>query len=133
MTPVLAHNTLSAVYARTIGYQSGRRTPFSPWGLYGGLRGWQTVVQILAVGLAVAVAFVPRRGDLVALSACAGAAIIGVELGAGYWFYLYIPWFFGPAIVALFGGYEQLVDGVGAQRLRAGHQHTHQPRVPLGG
>jgi hypothetical protein len=133
MAPALAHNTPSTIYARTIGYQSGRRTPFSAWGLYGGLRGWQTAVQILAVGLAAAVALVPSRGDLVALAACAGAVIIGVELAADYWFYLYIPWFFGPAIVALFGGYEQLFDGVGAQRLRAGHEHAHQPRILLGG
>jgi hypothetical protein len=133
MAPALAHNTLSTIYARTVGYQAGRRTPFSPWGLYGGLRGWQTAVQILAVGLAAALALVLRRGEAFALGACAAAAIIGVELGAGYWFYLYIPWFFGPAIVALFGGYEQLLDRVGAQRLRAGHQHAHQPRVLLGG
>ena len=37
----------------------------------------------------------PRRRDLVGLAACAAAVLIAVELGVTYWFYLYIPWFFG--------------------------------------
>jgi hypothetical protein len=132
MEPALAHNTLRTIYRRTIGYQAGRSTPFSPWGLYGGLRSWQVVVQILAIALAVAVALLPRRADLVGLAACVAAVIIALQLGAGYWFYLYIPWFFGAAVVALFAGYEDLIDGVRAQRLRTRHQHAHQPGVLLG-
>jgi hypothetical protein len=132
MEPALAHNTLQTIYRRTIGYQAGRSTPFSPWGLYGGLRSWQVVVQILAIALAVAVGLLPRRADLIGLAACAAAVIIALQLGAGYWFYLYIPWFFGAAVVALFAGYEELVDGVRAQRLRTRHQHAHQPGVLLG-
>jgi hypothetical protein len=132
MEPALAHNTLQTIYRRTVGYQAGRSTPFSPWGLYRGLRTWQVIVQILAVALAVAVALLPRRDDLVGLAACAAALIIALQLGAGYWFYLYIPWFFGAAVVALFAGYEELFDGVRAEGLRTRHQHAHQPRVLLG-
>jgi hypothetical protein len=127
--PALAHNTLTTIYRRTIGYQAGRGTPFSLWGLYRGLRALQVAVQVAAVALAVAVALIRRREDVVGLAACAAALLIALQLGAGYWFYLYIVWFFAPAIVALFGRYEELLDGVGAQRLRAAHQHTHQPRV----
>ena len=131
--PALAHNTLRTIYERTIGYQAARSTPFSPWGLYGGLRAWQVLVQVAAVALAVAVALLPRRADVIGLAACAGAVLIALQLGAGYWFYLYIVWFFAPALVALLGRYEELLDGIGAQRLRAAHEHTHQPGVLVGG
>jgi len=81
----------------------------------------------------VAVALLPRRADVIGLAACAGAVLIALQLGAGYWFYLYIVWFFAPALVALLGRYEELLDGIGAQRLRAAHEHTHQPGVLVGG
>lgn len=131
--PAWAYDSLHTIYERTIGYQAGRRTPFSPWGLYGGLGGLQTAVQVIAVALAVVVALMPRRGDSVGLAACAAAVIIAVQLGAGYWFYLYIAWFYAPAIVALFSRYEQRLDGVGAHPLRARHQRAHQPGVLVGG
>jgi uncharacterized membrane protein len=87
---------------RTLGFQTSRGSPFSIWGL----RDWttaQTVVQIAAVLLAVAVAFLPRRRDLVGLGALTAAVLIGLQLGITHWFYLYIVWFFGPLMVALLG------------------------------
>ena len=45
-------------------------------------------------------------GVLAAAAATAAAILIAVQLGVSYWFYLYIPWFFAPAIVALLGIYE---------------------------
>jgi len=99
--PALLHDTLDVVYRRTIAYQADRSAPFSVWGLYGGLGALQTAVQLLAVVLAGALALLPRRRDLVGLAACAAALLITVQLGVTYWFYLYIPWFFGPAAVAL--------------------------------
>jgi hypothetical protein len=131
--PGYVHDSLSTIYSRTIGYQASRQTPFSIWGLYGHLGQWQTAVQIIALALAVAVALVPRRPDVVGLAACAGAVLIAVELGASYWFYLYIPWFFAPAVLALFAGDEQLLDGISAKRLRTRYEHTHQPGVLVGG
>jgi hypothetical protein len=104
--PALEHNTLGTIWSRTIAYQANRSAPFSIWGLYGGLRSEQVAVQVLAVVLALALAVLPRRDDLIGLCACAAAILIAVELGASYWFYLYIPWFFGPAIVALLGVYD---------------------------
>jgi hypothetical protein len=102
--PALAHDTLATIYSRTVGYQADRSAPFSIWGLYGGLHTEQTIVQLFAIGLAVALAVLPRRADLIALCASAAAIVIAVQLGVNYWFYLYIPWFFAPAIVALLGG-----------------------------
>ena len=76
------------------------------WGLYGGLGGWQQAVQIAAVVLALSLALVPRRGDLVGLAAACAAVIIAVQLGIDHWFYLYIPWFFGLVMLALLGQFS---------------------------
>ena len=89
--PALTHDTLSQVFNRTVTYQADRSAPFSIWGLYGGLGVEQAIVQACAVALALAVALLPRRDDIVGL--CAVAAAV-----------LYIPWFFGPAIVAVLAG-----------------------------
>ncbi len=55
------------------------------------------------IALALALAVLPRREDLVGLAACAAAILIAVQLGIDHWFYLYIPWFFGLAMLALLG------------------------------
>jgi hypothetical protein len=101
--PALAHDSLSLIYQRTISYQATRPAPFSVWGLYGGLDWEQAVVQAAGVMLAIGLALVPRRADLTGLAALCAAILIATELGVTYWFYLYIPWFFAPAIIALLG------------------------------
>jgi hypothetical protein len=105
--PILAHNDLRSFWDVTIGFQAQRGSPFSVWGLYdpdvGWLDGAQRVVQGAAVLLALALAFVPRRRDLVGLAACAAAILIALQLGVTHWFYLYIPWFFPLAMLALLG------------------------------
>jgi len=106
LVPALEHDSLATIWSRTVAYQADRAAPFSVWGLYGGLHAEQVAVQALAVVLALAVALMPRRDDVIGLCACAAAILIAVELGVSYWFYLYIPWFFGPAIVALLGDFE---------------------------
>jgi hypothetical protein len=55
------------------------------------------------VALAVALAFVPRRRDVVGLAACAAAILIALQLGVTHWFYLYIPWFLPLVMLALVG------------------------------
>lgn len=109
--PALAHDSLHTIYERTLAYQSHRESPFSIWGLYGTsptggpyadwLAPVQVAVELAALALAVALALLPRRGDLVGLAACATAILIAVQLGIDHWFYLYLPWFFGPAMLAL--------------------------------
>jgi hypothetical protein len=101
--PALSHDSLHTIYDRTIAYQAARGSPFSVWGLYGGLGGPQQAVQIGAVLLALALAVLPRRLDLVGLAAACGAVTIAVQLGIDHWFYLYIPWFFPLVLLALFG------------------------------
>jgi len=102
---VLAYGGVHEFYDRTIAYQGSRGSPFSVWGLYG----WdaaQAVVQGAAVTLALAVAFLPRRRDVVGLAALAAAVLIALQLGVTHWFYLYLVWFLGPVSIALFGDAE---------------------------
>ena len=101
--PVLSHNSLHTFYERTIVYQADRGAPFSVWGLYGGLGDLQLTVQIAAVLLALALAVVPRRPDLVGLAAACAAVLIATQLGVSYWTYFYIPWFFPLVMIALLG------------------------------
>jgi hypothetical protein len=100
--PALDHDSLHTIYERTFVYQSNRGSPFSVWGLYG-LQSVETFAEIAAVALALLLAFVPRRPDVVGLAAACAAVVIAEQLGIEHWFYLYIPWFFGVVIVALFG------------------------------
>jgi hypothetical protein len=99
--PVLANHDLHAFYTDSIKYQVNRPAPFSIWGLWGGLSLEQHVVQGLAVGLGILVAFVPRRRTIVEVAALGGAVMIALQLCLTYWFYLYIPWFFPLVIVAI--------------------------------
>jgi hypothetical protein len=103
--PVVAHNSPRSFFDATIAFQAQRGSPFSVWGLYEGA--WidklQLAVQIAAVAGAVALAFVPRRRDLVGLAALSAAILIALQLGVTHWFYLYIPWFFPLVMLALLG------------------------------
>ena len=101
--PALTHDSLHEIYQRTIAYQANRGSPFSVWGLYGGLGALQQAVQVAAVALALALAILPRRPDLVGLAAACAAVIIATQLGIDHWFYLYIPWFFPLTMIALLG------------------------------
>jgi len=106
LVPALTHDSLHTIYERTIAYQANRGSPFSVWGLYGGLGGLQLAVQITAVVLAIGLALIPRRADLVGLAAGSAAVIIAVQLGMEHWFYLYIPWFFPLVMIALLGRFS---------------------------
>jgi hypothetical protein len=101
--PAITHNSLHTINERTIEYQANRGSPFSVWGLYGGLHGVQTAAQVAAVALALALAVLPRRPDVVGLAAACAAIVIATQLGVEHWFYLYIPWFFPLVMIALLG------------------------------
>jgi len=104
--PALSHDSLHTIYERTIAYQANRGSPFSVWGLYGGLGGVELAVEIAAVALALVLAVVPRREDLVGLAAACAAVLIAAQLGIEHWFYLYIPWFFPLVMLALLGRFS---------------------------
>ena len=78
------------------------RSPFSIYGLWGGLdwlrvivagrprSGWRSRSRSL-----------PRRSDLVGLAALAAAVLLAVQLSLSYWFFLYIAWVAPLIFVAL--------------------------------
>jgi hypothetical protein len=117
--PAFAHDSLHEIYERTIAYQQNRGSPFSVWGLYGGLHAEQTAVEAGAVLLALLLAVVPRRPGIPALAGAAGAILIALQLGLEHWFYLYVPWFFGLVMIALLGTAVQL-----------GEDPTQSPAAP---
>jgi hypothetical protein len=91
---------------RTLGWQLGRESVFSLWDWrqyhakgIPDLHRVQQVLEVVVVGAALAVAFVPRTKTLLQLTALTGMVIAGFELVLTHWFYLYIPWFF-PFVVA---------------------------------
>jgi hypothetical protein len=90
------------MYDRTIGYQAARGSPFSVWGQTD--LGWlQTIVKVAAVGLALLVAFVPRRPNVRQVAALGAAVLIALQLPVNHWFYLYVVWFVPFVLVASFG------------------------------
>jgi hypothetical protein len=108
--PALTHDSLHTAFQRTLAYQSNRESPFSIWGLYGSppaLGYLQAAVQGAALALALSVAILPRRGDLIGLAATAAAVLVALQLGVDHWFYLYIPWFFGLVMLALLGQFSE--------------------------
>jgi Glycosyltransferase family 87 len=92
---------LSTFWDRTLGSQLDRTSPFSVWGQVDGVDWLQTAVFGLAALLAIAVAFVPRRRSVIQVAALAAAVLISLQLAVDHWFYLYIPWFAGPVLIAL--------------------------------
>src|SRR5205807_2148138 len=94
---------LSYFWHRTIGFQLTRVDVFSPWALHPSLHPIQTLLEVLALLLAAAVAFLPRERSRVRVCALAGAVTIAVQLPATHWYYYYIMWFLPFALVALLG------------------------------
>ncbi|HWH94829.1 MAG TPA: hypothetical protein VNT03_13295, partial [Baekduia sp.] len=102
---LLRGESLHTIYDRTIAFQAERNAPFSVWGLHD-LRDVEHVWQAGAALFALAVAFLPRRRDIVGLAAVATAVVLALQLGLDYWFYLYLVWFFPFLAVALFARYR---------------------------
>jgi Glycosyltransferase family 87 len=102
LAPVALGDGLGTFYDRTLGFQAGRDSPFSVWGLYG-LPGRGVALAAAGV-LAVAVAFVPRRRDPVSVAALGAAVLIALQLALDHWFYLYLIWFLPLVFVALLAG-----------------------------
>jgi hypothetical protein len=105
MLPVFLEHNWHTFWTDTISYQANRNTPFTVWGLWGGARLAQHLVEGAAVALAIAVAFVPRRRGPVEVAALAAAVIIALQIAANYWLYSYIVWFLPMVLVALFGAF----------------------------
>ena len=132
---------LSTFWHRTLGEQGGRDSPFSIWGQDHSLGWLQAVVKASVVGIALLVAFRPRRRDHVTVAALGAAVLIGMELTVDHWFYLYIPWFLpfllvamlASGVVALGDREEDLVDPASEPVVADLDQSAHQPDVLVRG
>jgi hypothetical protein len=129
---------LSTFWHRTIAEQGGRDSPFSIWGQAHSLGWLQTVVKAAVVGLALLVAFRPRRRDHVTVAALGAAVMIGMQLTVDHWFYLYIPWFLPFLLIAMLAtgmvplggdGDEDLVDPTSEPVVSDLDGGPHQPDV----
>jgi hypothetical protein len=100
--PIVLHGgTLREFWDATLGYQADRGSPFAIYGLWGGLDWLRLLVGAGTVALGIAVAFLPRRRDLVGLAALAAAVLIAVQLSLSYWFFLYLAWIAPLVFIAL--------------------------------
>jgi len=121
---------------RTLGWQLTRESPFSLWDWrqyhargIPDLHVVQWVLEgLLAVG-ALTVSFVPRRKSPLQLAALTGALLIGFELVLTHWFYLYIPWFFPFAAIALLARPARAAVAAEQPSIR---EHTPRALVPTG-
>jgi hypothetical protein len=101
MLPVLLNHDLGPFWHDSIKYQSDRFTPFSVWGLWGGLGGVQHVLQGGVISLALLFAFFPERRGVVEVAALGAALLVALQMIGNYWLYPYISWFYPLVIVAL--------------------------------
>ena len=107
MVPVLVKHDLHAFWHDSIAYQSDRVTPFSIYGLWGGLGFLQHLLQGAAVALAIVVAVLPGRRGTMQVAAFGAAVLIALQLTVNYWLYPYIVWFFPLVLVALFAAHPE--------------------------
>ena len=107
--PFIPDGGLRELYDTTIGYQLGRGSPFSIWALHPSLDWLQTALKLGAVGLAAALAIVPRRRDARQVVALAAAVMIAVQLPATHWFYFYLAWIAPLVLAATMSAYREPV------------------------
>jgi hypothetical protein len=135
--PFVPDGGLRELYDRTLGYQAARGSPFSVWGQEPSLEWLQTVLKAAAVGLALLVAFVPRRPSDRQLAALGGAVLIALQLPVTHWFYLYVVWFVPFVLVACFGAIRPPVPAAAESKwpdrlssLRPAPRSATGPRSP---
>ena len=107
---LLDPHPLDAVHVfwrRTLGWQIRRDSPFSIWDwrqYHAGLPDLHLLQRVLEGALvlgALAAYFLPRRKSPLQLAALTAALLLGFELVLTHWFYLYLPWFFPFAALAV--------------------------------
>jgi hypothetical protein len=106
LLPLLPPNGLSGFWDRTLGYQNDRPGWNSLWGKFPDLDWLRTAMQVGVVGLALALAFVPRRRSVLQVAALGAGLMAAMELTMNYWFSAYVLWFAPLAFAALFASHE---------------------------
>ena len=91
---------LGRFYSDTIAFQLSRPDVFSAWALHPGLEPIKVALEIFALGLAVGVAWRPRRRSLPQICGLAAAVTLAIEIPSTHWFYYYVVWFLPYVFVA---------------------------------
>jgi hypothetical protein len=91
---------LHLLWERTVAFQAGRDSPFSPWGMYD-LHLPQQLLRVAVVAGAVLACVRPRARDAWQVAAGIAALLAAVQLTAGHWFYLYLPWLVPFVLIVL--------------------------------
>jgi hypothetical protein len=92
---------LHTFWERTIVYQANRDSPFSIWGQVNGLEPLRIAILTGVGAMSIAFAYRPKRKTLTQVAALGAALLIGLQLTAQHWFYLYIVWFYPLLLVSL--------------------------------
>lgn len=92
---------LHTLYDRTIAYQADRDSPFSIWGQVSDLEPLRIFLLACTGLMALAFAVWPRTKSLQQVAALGAALLIGLQLTAQHWFYLYIVWFYPLLLLSL--------------------------------
>ncbi len=101
MAQTIVDPGLSTFWHRTVASQIDRDSPFSVWGQVPSLEPLRVTVMLALAALALLVAFRPRRKSIAQVAALGAALLIGTQLIAQHWFYLYLVWFVPWLLVAL--------------------------------
>ncbi len=101
MAQALVDPGIVTFWHRTVASQIDRNSPFSVWGQVSGLEPLRIAAIVALGGLAMLVAFRPRRKSAAQVAALGAALLIGTQLIAQHWFYLYLVWFAPLLLVAL--------------------------------
>jgi hypothetical protein len=117
---------LHTVYDRTVAYQTDRDSPFSIWGQAPSLQPLRTAILIAVGLLSVSLAFWPKRKSLTQVAALEAALLIGLQLTAEHWFYLYIVWFF-PLLLTAFAVKGE--EGVSSERADTQSERSERVRA----
>jgi uncharacterized membrane protein len=104
--PLMPDGGVSELYDRTLGFQEGRRGWVRLWASFPGLSPLQTLTQVAVAGLALALAFVPRRKTAFQLVALSAALLIAAQLSGRNWSAAYAVWFAPLAFGGLLGAYD---------------------------
>jgi glycosyl transferase family 87 len=106
LVPLLPDGGVSEFWDRTLGYQQGRPAWYTFWARFPGLDWLRPVVQAGVVGLAVMLAFVPRRRSPEQVALLGAAVMVAVQLSITHWFCTYLLWFAPLAFAGLFAVYD---------------------------
>ena len=131
MLLILPGGGFGLLYDHTIGYQLHRTDVFAAWSLHPGLDPVKVILEVLAVGLALGVAFLPRRRSLPEICALAAAVTLAIQLPSTHWFYYYAVWFLPYVFVAALAPAAPVpaADPTDAARARGASVVTDAPRA----